>query len=93
VQGPARAACWRGTTGFRDQAGFGLLLQLRQAAGAWTVCQRPQTSLDEALSEAFDRRVSHGERIGNGTVFPALSRFEEDAGAGHFAGRVRPTVE
>jgi hypothetical protein len=90
---PALAACRGGTTGFGHQTSFGLLIQLRREARAWTFVQRPQALLDEALAEAFARRAPHGERGGNGAVLPALSRFEQEAGAGHFAGRVRPMVQ
>ena len=54
--------------------------------------QGSQTLLDAALPEAFDGRMPHRERLGHSAVFPPLCGFEEDAGAGHFAGRVPSTV-
>jgi hypothetical protein len=57
------------------------------------VCQRPQALLDETLAEAFNRRAPHREGLGNGLILPAVRRFEQDAGARDFAGRVCPTVQ
>ena len=50
VQGPALAAFRGGTTGFRDQARFGLRIQLGLCAGAWPLLQCPQPLFDEALA-------------------------------------------
>jgi hypothetical protein len=55
--------------------------------------QRSQALLNEALAEAFDGRAPHSERLGNRAVLPTLRRFEDDAGAGHFAGRMRATMQ
>jgi hypothetical protein len=92
VQGPALAAFRCGTTGFCDQASFGLLIQLGLGAGARTFLQCSQPRFDEALAEAFDRRTAYREGLGDGPIVPALSRFEENTGACHFAGCVGPAV-
>src|SRR5262245_58011988 len=83
----------RSTTGFRDQARFGLRIQLGLCPGARTLLQGHQPRFDEALAEAFDRRVPDGEGSSESTVVPALSRFEENTGARHFAGRMCPAVQ
>src|SRR4030095_3803603 len=90
---PARTPLRRVTPGFSDQARFGLLIQLWLCPGAWTLLQGPQPRFDKALAEAFDRRAPDREGSSDSTVFPALSRFEENTGARHFAGRVCPAVQ
>src|SRR4030095_12420235 len=64
------------TTGFSEQARFGLLIQLWLCPGAWTLLQYPQPRFDETLAEAFDRRAPDREGSSDSTVFPTLSRFE-----------------
>ncbi len=93
VQGPALAAFWCGTTGFGDQAGLRLLVQLGLCPGARPFLQRPQALFDKALAGAFDRGASDGEGGSDGAVLRTLGCFEQDTGTGHFAGRVRPTMQ
>jgi hypothetical protein len=93
VQGPALASLRRSTTGFRPQPGFRLCLQFWPCARARPLLQRPQPLCDEAWAEAFDCRAPNREDRDDGLVFPALSRFEQNTGARHFAGRVYPAVQ
>src|SRR4029434_4533382 len=90
---PALTPLRRATTGLSDQTSFSLRIQLGLGAGARPLLQRPQPLLDEALAEAFDRRAPDREGRGDGTVFPALRRFEQNTGARHCAGRVGPAVQ
>ena len=82
----------------------GALLQASRSAGlslhpALAVCRgvdalpAPQPLFDEALAEAFNRSAPYREGSSDGAVFPALSRFEQNTGARHFAGRVCPAVQ
>src|SRR6185503_4221270 len=48
---------------------------------------------DEALAEAFDRGTSHSTGGRDGAILPARGRFEENTRTGHFAGRMRPTMQ
>ena len=75
-----------GAARFSDEAGFSLRIQLRLVAGARAFIKRREVFLDEPLARALDRGASNIERFGDSLVLPAVRGFEEDAGAGRFAG-------
>ena len=93
LAGMALAAFWRGTTRFRDQAGLRLRIQLGLCPGARPFLQRLQALFDKALARAFDRGAPNREGGSDDAVLRALGGFEQDTGTGHFAGRVRPTMQ
>jgi len=68
-------------------------IQLRLFPGARPFLQRPQALFHKALAGPFDRRPPDGEGGSNGTILPTLGRFEQNAGAGHLARGMRPTVQ
>ena len=55
--------------------------------------QRRQPLFDKALADAFDRGPLAGEGSSDCAVLRTLGCFEQDTGTGHFAGRVRPTMQ
>jgi hypothetical protein len=86
-QRPALGPRWGRTTGCGDPTRCGLRIALGLGAGAWPFLQRRQPLCDKALARAFDRGTPHSEGGRHGALLPALSRFAENTGAGHLAGR------
>ena len=61
--------------------------------GARPFLPRLQALFAKALAGAFDRGAPDGEGDSNGAVLYTLGCFPQDTGTGHFAGRVRPTMQ
>jgi hypothetical protein len=76
-----------------DEAGFGSRIRFRLATGTRALIQRREVLFDQAPAHALDPCAADIEGFGDALIRPPVRGFEEDAGAGHFAGGGFPSAQ
>ena len=87
AQGPPFPACWRGTTGHRNQMGLGFAGEAGRGSGPRPFRQRREVLFHKPLARPLDGPRTRRYLLCNFFIAQPFIGFQQNAGSRHLSGR------